>query len=212
MFAKPVGSKATGALSPRGFKSLSQRYTFSSKEKLYQKNQYKELRISMPTVATLCYIIKDGKTLLIKKKRGLGAGLWNGPGGRVEEGESEAEAASREVFEEVGLVPDNPKKIGELEFFLDKKNGEHNHWSDDVKHWRVHVFVSHDCDGIEKETEEATPKWFAINKIPYDEMWQDDKIWMPLMFDNKNFRGTFRFDGNNNIIDHKIEVIEGSVV
>ena len=55
--------------------------------------------------ATLLFVIRDGEVLLIRKKRGLGAGKINGPGGRIEAGESPLEAAIREVQEEVGVTP-----------------------------------------------------------------------------------------------------------
>ena len=62
----------------------------------------------MTTHATLCYIIKNGKILLIKKKKGLGAGVWNGPGGKIESGESVQDCAKRETYEEVNVVPEAP--------------------------------------------------------------------------------------------------------
>ncbi|GII93071.1 NUDIX hydrolase [Sinosporangium siamense] len=50
-------------------------------------------------------IISDrfGRLLLIKRGRPPSAGLWSLPGGRVEAGESDAEAVRREIFEETGL-------------------------------------------------------------------------------------------------------------
>ncbi len=42
----------------------------------------------MKTILTLCLIVDDGRILLGMKKRGFGAGRWNGFGGKVEEGES----------------------------------------------------------------------------------------------------------------------------
>ncbi len=153
----------------------------------------------MTTVGTLCYIIKSGKILLIKKKRGLGKGKWNGPGGKVDDAEDIEFAASREVLEEIGIVPDSPVKVGELEFYIDGK---------DEIDWHVFVFVADEYDGIEKESEEAVPKWFPTNKIPYDEMWTDDRIWMPLMLERKSFKGRFYFDrGGKNILKHEIEVL-----
>ena len=47
--------------------------------------------------ATLCFIEKEGQLLLIHKKRGLGAGTINAPGGRLEPGETPLEAAIRET-------------------------------------------------------------------------------------------------------------------
>jgi len=75
----------------------------------------------MPTeYANLCFVMKDGQILLIHKKRGLGAGKINGPGGRLEKGETAAEAAIRETQEEVGVKPTDLESVGELFFqFLD---------------------------------------------------------------------------------------------
>jgi 8-oxo-dGTP pyrophosphatase MutT (NUDIX family) len=55
--------------------------------------------------ATLCFIRKKGHILLMEKKTGMGKGLINAPGGRIEKGESPLEAAVRETQEEVLLTP-----------------------------------------------------------------------------------------------------------
>jgi 8-oxo-dGTP diphosphatase len=51
-------------------------------------------------------VIKDdqGRLLLIKRGHEPGAGLWSIPGGRIEPGETDAEALVREMREETGLV------------------------------------------------------------------------------------------------------------
>ncbi|MEO1370466.1 MAG: NUDIX domain-containing protein, partial [Acidobacteriota bacterium] len=46
--------------------------------------------------ATLVFVIDGGRILLIRKKRGLGAGKVNGPGGRLEAGETPVQCAVRE--------------------------------------------------------------------------------------------------------------------
>jgi hypothetical protein len=52
-----------------------------------------------PTMkASLCFVRQGGMVLMIRKKRGLGAGKINGPGGRLELGESALEAAIRELL------------------------------------------------------------------------------------------------------------------
>ncbi|MGA1129362.1 MAG: NUDIX domain-containing protein, partial [Chthoniobacterales bacterium] len=45
--------------------------------------------------ANLCFVTRGDEVLLIHKKRGLGAGKSHGPGGRIEPGETAAEAAVR---------------------------------------------------------------------------------------------------------------------
>jgi 8-oxo-dGTP diphosphatase len=153
----------------------------------------------MTTEATLCYIIRYGKILLIRKKKGLGEGVWNGPGGKLEKGESLQDCAKRETYEEAHIVPEAPKKIGELNFYFGQ--------TEEVD-WHVHVFVADEFDGIEKETDEAAPKWFRIERIPYDEMWPDDQIWMPLMLEGKKFVGDFYFDRDaRNLLSHDIREV-----
>ena len=67
-------------------------------------------------IFTLCIIHQHPKVLLGMKKRGFGAGRWNGFGGKVKDGESIKEAAKREVVEEVGLKVKELEKMGIINF------------------------------------------------------------------------------------------------
>ena len=135
--------------------------------------------------ANLCFVIRDGKILLIRKKRGLGAGKINGPGGRIEKGETPVASAVRETQEEIGVTPIQPKDAGELFFQFADGFGIH-----------VAVFRSNDCQGEPRETAEAIPLWADLDKIPYAEMWADDEHWLPLLIAGREFRGYFTFDGD----------------
>lgn len=145
--------------------------------------------------ATLVFVVKDGQILLIRKKRGLGAGKVNGPGGRLEAGETPLDAAVREVQEELRVTPVGLVKRGELRFqFVD---GYSIH---------VHVFQADDCEGTAEETDEAIPLWTDVAAIPYDEMWADDRIWLPWMLQGKSFDGRFIFD-DDAMLDYRVEVM-----
>jgi 8-oxo-dGTP diphosphatase len=66
--------------------------------------------------ATLLFVIKDGRILLIHKKRGLGQGKINGPGGRLEPGETPLQCAVREVREELLVDALHVRERGTLSF------------------------------------------------------------------------------------------------
>jgi 8-oxo-dGTP diphosphatase len=145
--------------------------------------------------ATLLFVLRDDQILLIRKKRGLGAGKINGPGGRIEPGESPQEAAIREVQEEVGVTPTAVRQQGELSFQFVDGYGIH-----------VYVFTATHCDGEVRESDEALPIWTPLDAIPYDEMWVDDAIWLPWMLEGKHFSGRFIFDGDT-MLDHETHVL-----
>lgn len=135
--------------------------------------------------ATLLFVVRDGAALLIHKKRGLGAGKINGPGGRLEPGETPLQAAIREVEEELRVTPIAPEERGLLQFqFTDGLTIE------------GYVFHASDCRGEPQETEEATPLWVPLDRIPYDRMWADDRYWLPELLAGRRFHGRFLFEGD----------------
>ncbi len=134
--------------------------------------------------ANLLFIVRDEKILLIRKKRGFGAGKINGPGGKVDPGETPLQSALRETFEELGISPLGTTQQGELHFqFCD---GYSLHCA---------VFLAHDFARQPRETEEAVPLWTPLDQIPYDEMWADDRYWLPLLIRGAHFTGYFEFEG-----------------
>ncbi|MEM4133775.1 MAG: 8-oxo-dGTP diphosphatase [Candidatus Micrarchaeia archaeon] len=143
--------------------------------------------------ATLCFFFRknngEEEILLAMKKRRFGAGKWNGYGGKIEEGEPLLEAACREIKEESGLdvEPSSLIKIGEIDFKVKDKP----EWDQ-----FVHVFKVTEWNGEPVETEEMRPKWFKIKDIPYDEMWEMDRIWIPYMLKGKFINAKFILDSD----------------
>jgi len=135
---------------------------------------------------TLCFVREDDEVLLIEKRRGLGEGWYNGPGGKLEAGETPRECAIRETREEVGLAvdPDALGKVGELTFTLD---GEY--------HTFCHVFRAGSVAGEPTASPEARPEWFALEDVPYDRMWEDDRLWLPGVLEGRTVVGEFAFEG-----------------
>jgi len=128
--------------------------------------------------ATLLFVRQADRVLLIRKKRGLGAGKINGPGGRLDNGESPFQCAIREVQEEIGV-----EARGELAF----------QFTDGYALY-VYVFSAIGCEGEPQETAEAVPLWTAIDAIPFDQMWADDRLWFSHLLSGRPFHGRFLFD------------------
>ncbi len=139
------------------------------------------------------FIVRDGQILLIEKKRGHGAGKVNGPGGKIDPGETSLQAAIRETQEELGITPIEPRKVGELWFAMS-----------DVPDILCHVYRAEAFAGEPVETEEAVPLWASLNEIPYGRMWVDDVMWLPLLIDGVGFRGRFVFE-EEAMQSHEIE-------
>jgi 8-oxo-dGTP diphosphatase len=126
---------------------------------------------------------------MIRKKRGLGAGKINGVGGRLEKGETPEAGIVREAQEELGITLWDANRRGELHFqFLDGYS------------LFCTVFVASRFAGTPIETPEAVPLWFDLHQLPFDEMWEDDKLWLREALDGKTFRGFFVFDGDKMLI------------
>lgn len=143
--------------------------------------------------ATLLFVLRDGHILLIDKKTGLGAGKVNGPGGRIDPGESPRECAIREVQEELCVTPTDVKEAGELYFQF-------------VDGYALHgtVFTATGFEGELCETREATPRWTPLSDIPWERMWADDALWLPLLLRGERFTGYFIFDGDS-MLDSLVE-------
>lgn len=143
---------------------------------------------------TLCIIEDGNRVLLGMKKRGFGAGRWNGFGGKVETGETPFDAAIREVQEEIGVTVQDAQRRGMLEFFFEKTGEE----------MEVHVYGASRYEGEPSEGEEMAPQWFSHADIPFDKMWPDDKYWIPLFLAGKKFKGKFIFKDYDTIISHEV--------
>jgi len=152
--------------------------------------------MSKHTIATLCFLLKREKILLGFKKRGFGMGKWNGVGGKVDADESPLIAAIRETREEIGVnVAGYIQEMGVIEFEYRTKTPEKV---------IVFVYVAKKWEGEPIETEEILPKWFDIDKVPYELMWPDDKLWLPRFIKGQKIHDSYVFDDAMQIIDYTI--------
>ena len=142
--------------------------------------------------ATLVFVIQEGKILLIEKKTGFGKGKVNGPGGKVEQGESPEACAVRECQEELCIAVSGLQYCGQHRFqFVDGYS---------ILVW---VYSSQEFEGIPTETIEAKPLWVPLDEIPYERMWEDDHIWLPMLLRGERFQGRWLFDGDR-MLDYEL--------
>ncbi|NWW95342.1 8ODP triphosphatase, partial [Rhynochetos jubatus] len=147
---------------------------------------------------TLVLVVQPPRVLLGMKKRGFGAGLWNGFGGKVQPGESIEEAARRELLEESGLTVDTLQKMGQITF----------EFVGNSELMEVHIFRADHFHGEPTESEEMRPQWFQLDEVPFNHMWADDIYWFPLLLQKKLFRGYFKFQGQDTILEHTLKEVE----
>ncbi len=147
---------------------------------------------------TLCIVHQHPRVLLGMKKRGFGAGRWNGFDGKVTEGETVEEAARRELMEESGLIADDLQKVGIIEF----------EFQGNPEILEVHIFRSEHVSGEPTESDEMRPEWYDVSEIPFDEMWPDDRHWFPLFLDGKKFKGKFLFGEGDAILAKNLKVVK----
>ena len=148
----------------------------------------------MRKLFTNCIIHQNDKVLLGMKKRGFGEGYWNGFGGKVQSEETIKDAAVRELHEEAGITASILCKLGILDFEFEN--------STDIL--EVHLFKCTAYTGEIGESEEMRPKWFNVDSVPFHEMWKDDVFWFPLFLKNQKFKGRFRFDLQNNVVESEL--------
>jgi len=124
----------------------------------------------------LVYLVdnKTERVWLARKKRKIGAGLFNGYGGGIEPNENARQAAVRELFAESGVFawPKDLKHVGTVIF--------HNQLADGECVVDVPVFVLNQWRKDPIETEEMDePESFPLHYLPRDEMMIGDHCFLP---------------------------------
>lgn len=153
--------------------------------------------------ATLLFLVKkDGDTItdicLAMKKRGFGAGRWNGVGGKVDEGETIEQATLREAKEEIGIDARELTKVAELTFSFALKP----EWNQ-----LVHVYITETWSGDSIESEEMAPAWYQPATIPYDTMWPDDIYWLPKVIEGETIVASFTFGEKDSVLEQDVRSV-----
>jgi 8-oxo-dGTP diphosphatase len=111
-------------------------------------------------------------------------------------GETPEACASRELMEELGVVS------GEL-----VRMGDHRFQFVDGYSTYVHVYRTYEIEGTAIETDEASPRWCDLAEIPFDDMWEGDRYWLPLVIQDRRFSGYWIFDGDR-MVDYRLDILD----
>lgn len=148
-------------------------------------------------LATLCYLKKDGCTLMVhrvKKANDMHQGKWNGLGGKLHAGETPEACAIREIEEECGLRVTNPILKGILTFPA----------FDDIEDWYCFVFVAREFTGEQiSNSPEGILRWVPDAELSGLSLWAGDRIFLPWLEQPGFFSGEFVYE-HGELIRHSV--------
>ena len=109
-----------------------------------------------PILATMVYCIKDGDVLLMLRNKEPNLGLWVGPGGKLEPGESPYDRAKRELYEETGL------EVNDLYFRgLITEISPRPDWQ-----WLMFLYVATEFSGtLVEDKREGRLSWCSLSEV-----------------------------------------------
>ena len=143
--------------------------------------------------ATVCYLKKDNKVLMLKFSKKWGQ-VYAPPGGKFEKGESPLDCIIREFKEETGLMLVNPKLQG-ISYWQDSYEGI------------IFVFVADEYEGEIKQSEEGKLEWIEIDKLLNIKQFEQNEKFTPYLFKEELFEGKFSLDDNCKVKSYKIRKI-----
>lgn len=132
--------------------------------------------------------VQNHKFLMIRHHRGINEGCINFPGGKKEPDETIEACVIRETYEETGLKIENPIQVGYIEF--------------PTKDFYVYVFRSTKFSGsVHAKKDEVTAFWVDEDQIPYAQMREADRNFLPEIIAGKFVKRRFIYDDDFHVID-----------
>ena len=127
-----------------------------------------------PILATMVYCLDEGRVLLMHRNKEPNKGLWIGPGGKIDPGESPYDCARRELLEETGLAAHTLHFRG-----LITEVSPLPEWQ-----WLMFLFVTDDFSGeLMGDDREGRFQWWPIPEALQLPIPQADRIFFPRVID-----------------------------
>jgi 8-oxo-dGTP diphosphatase len=138
-------------------------------------------------LATLCYLRRDGKTLMLYRTRpgDYHQGKWNGLGGKLAPGESPEDCVRREVLEESGLAVTRMDLRGVITFPM----------FDGQDDWYVFVYTITEFAGEVRASLEGELAWIDDDRLLDLNLWPGDRVFLPWLESSRLFSAKFRYEG-----------------
>ncbi len=162
------------------------------------------------TPAVVGYLRNGGQVLLGARKKvshGLGENLIAGVGGKVGDSpeiknETTEEAMDREAREEIKVKVLEKQDMGRVRFIFAHKPPD-SKWHQDVKIYSITKW-----EGTPAETDSVKPSWFDIDKMPWEQMWEDNKQWLPKILSGKRVNALFLFSNDNKMAEYRFDEVD----
>jgi hypothetical protein len=90
------------------------------------------------------------------------------------------------------------KQRGILTFVYDHEDRENE----------VYIFECTKFSGEPMETTEMRPQWFDYADVPYENMWPNDRIWLPMFMEGLDLSGRFVLDEDKQVISYEINEVK----
>lgn len=141
--------------------------------------------------ATVCYLKKDHKVLMIKFHKKWGQ-VYAPLGGKFEEGESPLDCIMREYYEETGLTLIHPTLQG-LSCWKDKAEGI------------IFVYTAEDFEGnLAINSEEGELVWIDEEELTHIPQFDQNLKFTPYLFQQELFEGKFVLDDHCKVLEFQI--------
>ncbi len=138
---------------------------------------------------TLWVMVKNNKIFLWEKMKWFAKWVLNWIWWKQEWEENIDYCMIREAKEEINIDIIKQEKVWIMNFYFENKSD----WN-----LTVHLYNILDYSWKIKESDEIKPFWFDLENIPYDKMWEFDKIWLPRILNwEKDIKYDVWYDTDN---------------
>lgn len=155
-----------------------------------------------PTVlAVMCYLVKDGKCLMIQRQKPPLKGLWSVVGGKIDAGESPRDAILREFEEETGLKLHEPRLRG-TSAIVDEAGPDR---------WQAFIYEADDASGVLTDSAEGPLKWFPLAQLRALTTPATDRTYFAEMqVPGRSFEAEVQFESSKNWFRARIRRSDGT--